>query len=72
MKNLTFSNEINRIRKVHKEGEYLSEWQAHSDHASAALGKWLKNDFDGLKSHCLSRTFRDRLRPEECPLKLID
>ena len=43
-----------------------------SKHASAALGKWLKKDFDGLTAHCLRHTFRDRLRAVECPLELID
>jgi integrase len=43
-----------------------------ADHASAALGKWLKKDFDGLTAHCLRHTFRDRLRAVECPLELID
>ena len=39
---------------------------------SAALGKWLKKDFDGLKAHCLRYTSRDRLRAVECPIDLID
>jgi len=40
--------------------------------ASAALGKWLKKEFNGLTAHCLRHTFRDRLRAVECPLELID
>ena len=43
-----------------------------SKHASAALGRKLKKDFDGLTAHCLRHTFRDRLRAVECPLELID
>ena len=44
----------------------------NADHASAALNKWLKKDFEGLTGHCLRHTFRDRLRAVECPLELID
>ena len=43
-----------------------------ADHASAAINKWLKRDFDGLTAHCLRHTFRDRLRAVECPMDLID
>jgi len=43
-----------------------------ADHASAALGKWLKQDFNGLTAHCLRHTFRDPLRAVGCPLELID
>ena len=43
-----------------------------ADHASAALGRKLKKDFNGLTAHCLRHTFRDRLRAVECPLELID
>jgi integrase len=46
--------------------------KCNADHASAALNKWLKKDFDGLTAHCLRHTFRDRLRAVECPLELID
>ena len=46
--------------------------KCNADHASAALSKWLKKDFDGLTAHCLRHTFRDRLRAVECPLELID
>ena len=51
---------------------YLRAGKCKADHASAALGKWLKKDFDGLTAHCLRHTFRDRLRAVECPLELID
>jgi integrase len=51
---------------------YVRSGKCNADHASAALGKWLKKDFDGLTAHCLRHTFRDRLRAVECPLELID
>ena len=51
---------------------YVRAGRCKADHASAALGKWLKKDFDGLTAHCLRHTFRDRLRSVECPLELID
>jgi len=51
---------------------YLKDGTCHATHASNALGKWLKKDFDGLTAHCLRHTFRDRLRAVECPLELID
>ena len=51
---------------------YLRDGACKGDHASAALGKWLKKDFDGLTAHCLRHTFRDRLRALECPMDLID
>ena len=51
---------------------YVRGGKCNADHASAALNKWLKKDFDGLTAHCLRHTFRDRLRAVECPLELID
>ena len=51
---------------------YVRAGKCKADHASAALGKWLKKDFDGLTAHCLRHSFRDRLRAVECPLELID
>jgi integrase len=51
---------------------YIRDGACKGDHASAALGKWLKKDFDGLTAHCLRHTFRDRLRSVECPMDLID
>ena len=51
---------------------FLKEGTCRATHASNALGKWLKKDFDGLTAHCLRHTFRDRLRAVECPLELLD
>ena len=51
---------------------YIKNGTCKADHASAALGKWLKKDFNGLTAHCLRHTFRDRLRAVECPIDLID
>ena len=51
---------------------YIMNGTCKADHASAALGKWLKTDFNGLTAHCLRHTFRDRLRAVECPIDLID
>ena len=51
---------------------YVRGGKCNADHASAALNKWLKKDFEGLTAHFLRHTFRDRLRAEECPLELID
>ena len=47
---------------------YVRNGKCNADHASAALNKWLKKDFNGLTAHCLRHTFRDRLRAVECPL----
>ena len=51
---------------------YVRAGKCKADHASAALGKWLKKDFNGHTAHCLRHPFRDRLRAVECPLELID
>ena len=51
---------------------YVKDGECRADHASAALGKWLKKDFGGLTAHCLRHTFRDRLRAIDCPMELID
>ena len=51
---------------------YVRNGKCNADHASAALSKWLKKDFDGLTAHSLRHTFRDRLRAVECPLEMID
>jgi integrase len=51
---------------------YIRDGKCFSTHASNALNKWLKKDFDGLTAHCLRHTFRDRLRSVECPMDLID
>jgi integrase len=51
---------------------YIRDEKCYATHASNALNKWLKKDFDGLTAHCLRHTFRDRLRAVECPMDLID
>ena len=51
---------------------YIRGGQSYATHASNALNKWLKKDFDGLTAPCLRHTFRDRLRAVECPMDLID
>ena len=51
---------------------YIRDEKCYATHASNALNKWLKKDFDGLTAHCLRHTFRDRLRSVECPMDLID
>jgi integrase len=52
--------------------KYIKEGHCYATHASNALNKWLKKDFDGLTAHCLRHTFRDRLRAVECPMDTID
>jgi integrase len=51
---------------------YIRDGKCYATHASNALNKWLKKDFDGLTAHCFRHTFRDRLRAVECPIDLID
>ncbi len=51
---------------------YIKDGTCKATHASNALNKWLKKDFDGLTAHCLRHTMRDRLRGVECPMELID
>ena len=51
---------------------YIKDGKCKADHASAALNKWLKKDFDGLTAHCLRHIFRDHLRAVECPMDMID
>ena len=51
---------------------YIRDRKCYATHASNALNRWLKKDFDGLTAHCLRHTFRDRLRSVGCPLDLID
>ena len=51
---------------------YIRDGKCYATHASNALNKWLKKDFNGLTAHCLRDTFRDRLRAVECPMDLID
>ena len=50
---------------------YLKDGTCRATHASNALGKWLKKDFE-MTAHSLRHTFRDRLRASGCPLELID
>ena len=52
--------------------QYIKAGNGYATHASNAVNKWLKKDFDGLTAHCLRHTFRDGLRAVECPLELID
>jgi integrase len=52
--------------------QYIKSSCCYATHASNAVNKWLKRDFEGLTAHCLRHTFRDRLRFVECPLELID
>ena len=51
---------------------YIRDGKCYATHASNALNKWLKKDFNGLTAHCLRHTFRDRLRALECPMDMID
>ena len=51
---------------------YIRDEKCYATHASNALNKWLKKNFDGLTAHCLRHTFRDHLRAVECPMDLID
>ena len=52
--------------------QYIKEDGCYATHASNALNKWLKKDFDGLTAHSLRHTMRDRLRAAEVPLEAID
>ncbi|MDU8911966.1 tyrosine-type recombinase/integrase [Aestuariicoccus sp. MJ-SS9] len=52
--------------------QYIKDQRCYATHASNALNKWLKKDFDGLTAHCLRHTLRDRLRAVECPSDMID
>jgi len=52
--------------------QYIKDEKCYATHASNALNKWLKRDFEGLTAHCLRHTMRDRLRAVECPLDMID
>ncbi|MEW9920487.1 tyrosine-type recombinase/integrase [Marimonas sp. MJW-29] len=51
---------------------YIKGGTCKATHASNALNKWLKRDFEGMTAHCLRHTMRDRLRALECPNDLID
>ena len=39
--------------------EYIKDGKCKAGHESAALGKWLKREFSGLTTHCLSYIFRN-------------
>ena len=52
--------------------QYIKSGKCNATHASNALNKWLKEDFEGLTAHCLRHSMRDRLRSVECPLDMID
>jgi len=51
---------------------YVKDGKCYATHASNALNKWVKKDFDGLTAHSLRHTMRDRLRSVECPIDMID
>jgi len=66
----------NRIKKQ-REGycfpRYTTDGKCNSNSASAALGKWLKNQCEtGATIHGIRHAFRDRLRTIEAPVDLID
>jgi integrase len=63
---------ISKSDKKYLFPRYVRGGRCNADHASAALNKWLKKDFNGLTAHCLRHTFRDRLRAVKCPLEMID
>ena len=52
--------------------QYIKSGHCYATHASNAVNKWLKKDFEGLTAHSLRHTFRDRLRAVECPMYMID
>ncbi|MDA9900408.1 tyrosine-type recombinase/integrase, partial [Planktomarina temperata] len=52
--------------------QYIKSGHCYATHASNAVNKWLKKDFEGLTAHSLRHTFRDRLRAVECPMDMID
>jgi integrase len=52
--------------------QYIKSGHCYATHASNAVNKWLKKDFDGLTAHSLRHTFRDRLRAVECPTDMVD
>ena len=51
---------------------YIKDGHCFATHASNALNKWVKKDFDGLTAHSLRHAMRDRLRAVECPTEMID
>jgi integrase len=52
--------------------QYIKAGHCYATHASNAVNKWFKKDFDGKIAHSLRHTFRDRLRAVECPIDMID
>ena len=52
--------------------QYIRGGSCYATHASNALNKWLKNEFEGLTAHSLRHTFRDRLREVQCPTEIVD
>ena len=52
---------------------YTTDGKCNANSASAALGKWLKNQCEsGATIHGIRHAFRDRLRAIEAPVDLID
>ena len=51
---------------------YQKHGITQATHASNALNKWIKMQFQGKTAHGLRHTFRDRLRAVECPMEMID
>ncbi len=52
--------------------QYMKTDHCYATHASNALNKWLKKEFDGMTSHCLRHAMRDRLRSIDCQMDMID
>ncbi|MDC1521108.1 tyrosine-type recombinase/integrase [Planktomarina temperata] len=52
--------------------QYIKSGYCYATHASNAVNKWLKRDFNGLTAHSLRHTMRDRLRAVNCPMDMID
>ena len=69
---LAMEKAVKHTDDTHLFPRYVRDKKCYATHASNALNKWLKKDFDGLTAHCLRHTFRDRLRAVECPLELVD
>ena len=69
---LTMEQALKQANDTYLFPRYIRDGKCYATHASNALNKWLKKDFDGLTAHCLRHTFRDRLRAVECPMDLID
>ena len=65
-----------RVKAQHQEycfPRYTTDGKCNSNSASAALGKWLKNQCEpGATIHGIRHAFRDRLRAIDAPVDLID